>query len=152
MLPWEALAPLAQPSLHDTLLWRALRLAGPPTPRLMRALARQLARGGAAGPLAQAAATAALAAEATAQDAARSVLLARLTLGTEPAGTEPPLAVDTPAGRERRAARALWALATAQGVDAATMARRLNEMAGLAAAHGPGGSVGRGAHRRPLAL
>jgi len=143
VLPWEALAPLTTPSLQDTLLWRALRLAGPPTPRLVRGLSLRLLQGGAAGPAAQAAAGAALAADAAAQDAARSALLTRLTLGTEPAGSQPPLAEDTPGGRERRAGRALWALGLSQGEEANVMAGRLNELAVLSAPLAANGSVAR---------
>ncbi|WP_431281376.1 hypothetical protein ACQW02_18465 [Humitalea sp. 24SJ18S-53] len=130
VLPWDALAGLAAPSLFDILLIRAL---GPPTPDLVRSHALAVAAGGAAGPAAEAAARAALAADARVLDASRAGLVARLVMAMEPPGSGPPLAADVPAGRERRAAWALAALGAAQGLPAMTIAARLNDLAILVA-------------------
>lgn len=131
VVPWEALAGLTAPSLYDTLLIRALGRSGPPTPALVRSQALAVAAGGAAGPGAEAAARTALAAEVMVLDASRAGLVARLIIAIEPPGTGPPLGVDTPAGRERRAASALTALGAARGMTPTTIAARLNDLAVL---------------------
>ncbi len=99
----------------------------------MRDHALATAAEGAAGPAAAAAARAALAADAAVMDAARAAVVARLTTAMEAPGQAVAMAADTPAGRERRAACALSALAQKNGLGLPVVARRIQDVAALLA-------------------
>lgn len=132
VLPWNNLASLCRPTVHDRQLTECIAALRIVTPASIRQAARQVASAGLAGRAAGALAQAGIDAERKSLVLTNFHLLLRLVQQEEPAGHGAgPAEAAAPAELERRARKTIAAIAPRLGLDAETIGSHLEQLAGL---------------------
>lgn len=142
VLPWTSITELCRPTMHDTVLGDRLTAMRAVSPSSIRKVARAVAAEGVAGRAASKAAAAAEKGEADAQITCNFHLLLKLMEQVElPGESAVPPEREQPSELERRARRATARIAPSLGQTTDTVARSLEELAGVFCHAGVGASA-----------